>query len=129
MSGKKRFEAGHREILLRTVFAYAEAKRPMPQWVTTALRDISWRAMNGEIESWEDVFGKPWGRGQRRTALTRRRQLELYWRIRTLHEKEGASVNNELFERVGKDFGLSRSVASRFYYEVEHLKNGRRKDD
>src|SRR5262249_15284543 len=99
----------------------------MAQWVTNALRDNFDRARNGEIESWEDVFGKPWGRGQRRAALTRRRQVELWWQIRTLREKEGVAINNELFERVGKDFGLSRSVASRFYYEVE--KYGRRKDD
>jgi len=117
---RKDFEAGDKNALLWVIMICCQCNWRMPEWAREAFYDIYWRGLYAEFESWDDVFGKPWGGGQRR-AITRHKQKYIWARVRILHKKEGAPINNELFERVGKEFGVSRSVASRFYYELEQL--------
>ena len=92
------FEAGDKNALLWVVMTCAQSNWKMPEWAREALYDIYWRGASAEIESWDEVFGKPWRRGQRRTAQTWAKQPDIWLRVRKLH-KAGASINNELFER------------------------------
>jgi hypothetical protein len=58
-------------------------------------------------------------RGKR--IATERRNREIFWdlfsRVCDLH-KAGDSIGEELFEKVGKEFGVGKTVASEIYYET-----------
>jgi hypothetical protein len=116
---RERFEAGDKAALLWVIMICAQTNWRMPEWAREAFYEIYWTAASGEIESWDDLFGKPWGPGQQRAAVTNHKAPYIWRRVRLLHTKEDAPIDNELFERVGKEFGVSRSVASRLYYGLE----------
>ena len=116
---RERFEAGDTEALLWVIMICAQTNWRMPEWARDALYELYWSGAYGKIKSWDDIFGKPWGHGQRRAAITWHKQWDVRRRVKQLHEKEGAPIDNELFERVGKEFGLSRATASTLYYSVQ----------
>jgi hypothetical protein len=116
---REEFEAGDKDALLWVLMICSQCNYRMPEWAREEFYWLYWRGARGEFESWDDVFGKPWGPGQQRAAVTNHKGFDIWGRVRTLHTKEHAPIDNELFERVGKEFGVSRSVASRLYYEHE----------
>jgi len=116
---RKSFEKGDKAALLRTLWLCAAHRLPLPDWAGDAIGFACFAAWDGEIESWDDVFGKPWGDGQRRRVQTQSRSIDVWTRVRQLVGEEGAAITNDLFDRVGKEFGLSRSIVSRLYYGVD----------
>jgi hypothetical protein len=121
---RERFEAGDKGALLEVISICAESKWRIPPWASLAFSEICQRAWSGEVKSWDDVFGVPWGddKRQQRAIRTESKAPHVWVRIKKLRG-EGASITNELFDRVGAEFGLSRSVVSRLYYELEEVVN------
>jgi hypothetical protein len=115
---------GNKPALLSVLHFCAEECFPLPGWAADALTQIFVRASYAEINSWDDVFGKPWrGAKQRRRAQTESRSFRVWERIRSLAD-QGDSITNDLFDRVGIELGLSRATVSRLYYaEDKHQKN------
>jgi hypothetical protein len=117
---RKSFEKGDKAALLRILWLCAAHRLPLPDWAGDAIAAACFAAWDGEIESWDDVFGKPWGDGgQRRAVQTNSRGVEVWTRVRRLVDEEGAAITNDLFDRVGEEFGLSRPIISRLYYAVD----------
>jgi hypothetical protein len=117
----ERFKAGDKGALLWVIMICAQADWRMPEWVREAFNELYWSGAAGEFDSWDDVFGKPWGTGQKRSAITNNKGVSVWCRVQTLHD-EGAPIDNNLFERAGKEFGLSRSTVSQLYYSLEQLR-------
>jgi hypothetical protein len=112
------FERGDKHALLLVIYTCAECRWKIPQWATVAFVDMYMRGLYAEIESWDDVFGKPWGDGrQQRTARSEAATPYIFKRVMQLH-REGAPITNELFERVGEEFGISRPQVSKYYYAM-----------
>jgi len=74
-----------------------------------------------KVKSWDDVFGRPLEKGKR--LKTERRNMEIASpierRISDLH-KAGKAIDKSLFAEVGKEFGVSGTIASELYYELMH---------
>jgi hypothetical protein len=103
-----RFKAGDKQILLWAIDDYAQRGQPIPDWAARALNEVIYRAAQGELDSWDDAFGKIFASMQKRRAQTLARMLDVYYRVRELHA-EGHAIDNDLFECVGKELKLTAS--------------------
>ena len=77
----------------------------------------------GGARSWDDAFGSPHPKGRHRNAVRLEKlKYKVHSRVRDIHKKEGVSINNELFERVGKELGLGgKTTVSELYGKVERM--------
>jgi hypothetical protein len=117
---KADFDAGDGAALLRIVRFCSIYGWPLPGWAGQAFDSICARAEQGDVASWDDVFGKPFAGKQRRAVQTRSRRYEVWGKVRDIVEAESAPVTNELFERVGRELGIGgKSTVSDLYYEVD----------
>lgn len=114
------FEAGDGAALLEAVRVCAVNDLPLPAWAARAFVERVDRVFRFETGSWDDAFGRPYRKGIRLADARRRwRQREVvYERVRELVEREGSSIGDPLFERVGKEIGLAKSVVNELYYET-----------
>jgi hypothetical protein len=80
-----------------------------------------------EIKSWDEVFGRPLLKGKQLATEQRKLRLAgpIYQRVYERH-MAGEPVTKALFDEVGKEVGVSGTVAAEIYYE---LKNGFLTDD
>jgi hypothetical protein len=120
MVARSYFEDGEKDALLFAIVFAARNDVPLPRWAAEAYLVIWQRAREGEIKSWDEVFGKPWGKGSRRAAPLRawRRSLQVWRRIKQLSEA-GEPITDDLFARVGVELGMSRPVVNRTYYKMK----------
>ena len=126
LSAEERYKRGDKSVLMRELYRWVDNPRgSIPEWLRRALIHAIGRArINYEVDSWDEVFGRPVPKGKSRRALKRKRELE--WPVLDRVEKltkEGHRIDKQLFEIVGKEFGVSGTVASEIYY------NGRYFDD
>ncbi len=102
---------------------------PVPDWAANAFVDACSYVEMGGAASWDEVFGHPHPPKKHKRSL----QLEnlkhgVHKRVREIVEKEGAPIDDKLFERVGRETGLGGStVIKGLYYQVERTL--RRLDD
>jgi hypothetical protein len=107
-SFEDRFKAGDKQILLWAIDDYAQRGEPVPQWAARELNNIIYSAAEGKYASWNDAFGKIFAGIQQRRAQSLTHMLDVYNRVRELHAK-GHPIDNDLFERVGKELKLTAS--------------------
>jgi hypothetical protein len=115
---QRRYESGQREALLEAIERCIIEEWPAPAW----LKDALWNAFEDVKKSWDEVFGPPFPKGKHRHRHDRNERIgfKLKERIEFLHEKEGRSITQKLFKEVGKEFGVSGSVARNLYYEIKN---------
>ena len=115
-----RFNAGDNQILLWAIADCAQNKQPIPEWATDALTDLLYRAVQGDVASWDNVFGKIFRGVQKRRAQTLSRMLDVYYRVCELSTQ--APIDNALFKRVGKELNLtasSKTTVQELYLRVK----------
>jgi hypothetical protein len=114
---KRQFEAGNKSVLLNTIYLCLEMKRPLPEWARVAFLDAYEAAGRFEIRSWNEVFGQPVPKSTH--LKTERRKEQLRWTIilRVEDLKAEKAIDKNLFEQVGKELGISGTVASDIYYD------------
>ena len=120
---QQEYEAGDTLSLLSAVNQCAMHDLPMPEWVRRGYIDRYRRVVEYEVKSWDDAFGRPHPKGLHlENARHRRsRRCPVYVRVHEiLHLKPDTSIDRGLFERVGAEFGISKTVAEELYYEVKH---------
>ena len=78
--------------------------------------------MQRRFGSWDDVFGQPHPKG------THLEQLRLRWSVAfpiwiAVEEARscGEKVDDGLFKKVGKEFGVSKTVANQIYYAMKNF--------
>jgi uncharacterized protein (DUF433 family) len=122
---RKSYEDGDTTALLRMLEHCALFRRAMPEWASFEFDSIYRAALAGGIQSWDDVFGRPWHpkrpRAQRRAVSTEAQKWAVWKRVRDLHEGEGKPpIDNALFERVGRETGVGgKSTVAALYVRVE----------
>jgi hypothetical protein len=116
---QRRYESGQREALMDAIRCCILGEWPAPPWLRDAFREV----LDTPKKSWDEVFDSPIPKGAHRRRRYRNLKIgrQLKKRIEFLHEKEGRSINRELFEDVGKEFGVGGSVARDLYYEDKKL--------
>jgi hypothetical protein len=116
---RERYEGGDKAYLPYCLEYCIGNDRPIPPWLAAAFRQACHKVRMHEVKSWDDVFGRPLGKGKR--LATERRNMKtagpLFDVVQERHEA-GAAINKELFNEVGAEFGVSGTVASELYYEV-----------
>jgi hypothetical protein len=113
---KRQFEAGDKSVLLWAIWSCLESRRPMPEWLRIAFLDAYEAAERFEIRSWDEVFGRPVPKSMH--LKTEKRKEQLRWAIiaRVKALKAERPIDKGLFEQVGKELGISGTVASDIYY-------------
>jgi hypothetical protein len=116
-----------KRALMDMIVICAQLNRPLPPWVAQAVMDAHYRWRTGRLESWENVFGKPFRGKTQKGTFTKSRGLEVWIEVHRL-KKNGFSVGQELFEEAAKNLRISQkadesgwSTVRRLYYEQEHL--------
>jgi hypothetical protein len=118
---KELYEQGDKAQLLYWLAHCIRDHRPIPLWLEKAFLAACRAGTRFEIKSWDEVFGRPLKKGKR-LATERRKWVitePLWTRVVDLHA-EGKPLDKELFNTVGKEFGVSGTVASEIYYGVMH---------
>ena len=100
------YEAGNKNALWKMIVVCALSK------------STDGYVASGELNSWNELFGKPRLKS-RNVILARNRRLEVWERITDLHGR-GAPINDDLFDRVGKDLGIgARETVRKLYKAVK----------
>jgi hypothetical protein len=119
---RTRFEGGDRTVILRYIDLCLRDKGAgaIPDWVLNEFYASMDRLYRREIKSWDEVFGHPLPKGKQ--LATERRKLKLagliWGKVYDRHEA-GESITKALFNSVGKECGVSGTVAAEIYYELE----------
>jgi hypothetical protein len=99
-------EHGRREALLEAVYSCSTLETPIYPWLKLALVFACKRGRDGEVRSWDELFGKPtrYGTGER---LRRRFEQEalVIAEIERL-KAEGKPLNEEEFAEIGRRLGV-----------------------
>ena len=117
------YESGGHLRLLSAVNLCAMHDLPTPEWVRRGFVDCYRRVVEYEAKSWDDVFGRPHPKGLHLESARRResRRIPVYTRINEiLYLEPDTPIDRGLFERVGEEYGISKTVAEELYYEVKH---------
>lgn len=114
------FKAGDRFALFQAISECALHDLALPDWVATAFLEGYYSVINFRSGSWDDAFGRPYKKGlhvdQARTRRESRLKVFLCAR-QILSSEPNLPIDEDLFERVGRECGVSRSVASQLYYQ------------
>jgi hypothetical protein len=125
------FKDGHKTILLfylcELIAGRRRVARPrgvstviMPEWVAEAILSACEKVYGFEVESWDDVFGRPLKRGRRLNA--ERRNLKIKYRVHhrvSELNRAGRGLGKKLFDEVAKEFGINGTLVSELYYEAQ----------
>jgi hypothetical protein len=116
---RKRYESGDKSAVPLCLEYCMWSQQPIPPWLATAFGEACRKVHMREVKSWDDVFGRPLAKGKRLETERRDAKIArpLFLMIQD-RRKAGAAINKELFHKVGKEFGVSGTVASEIYYGV-----------
>ena len=127
---RRAFEAGDRSSLLAAIRVCARSGLPLPDWASTAYIRAFDEVRNAEALSWDEVFGRPYPKGIHRNAERKRGRLRrvIAHRVKAIRASEpGTPIDEALFERVGAEFHIGKTLASELYYEApQRLQSTRR---
>ena len=119
------FESGYADALIHALLLCAKNKIAMPDWVDWELHQAWYRFVNREAEDLGAAFRITWPKGKHKAAYLKKRRLKfgVYLRVKELHE-QGQTIQPDLFQRVGEEFGIGKRSATEYYYiakkELEH---------
>lgn len=97
-----------------------------PEWLVFAYTRRYDAVLNCAAGSWDDprAFGRPYPKGAHLAALRKARRLR--WAVSnavsdTRARDPAATIGRDLFERVGRDLGIGKTLAERYFYEAEAM--------
>lgn len=115
---EKRFAAGDRNALLGAIRICANHDLVMPEWLARAFIRSYDKVLRHDVGSWDDAFGRPLPKGKHLNAARKKRNkgFSAWIRVRQLHD-QGRAIDEQLFEDVGKELGLGKTLVSEYYYD------------
>jgi hypothetical protein len=119
---ERQLAAGDEGALLEAIAVCARHALVIPEWAACAFLEAWRRVIHFETDSWDVAFGRPHPRGMH-LARAQQRWLLRYqvWNrihdLRTSSDKIG--LGDELFDQVGEEFGIHKTLCSQLYYEGE----------
>jgi hypothetical protein len=117
------YEAGDKGALLLMIRHCFMQHWPVPDWAQQAFVDACSYVEMGGGTSWDEVFGCPHPpRKHKRSIQLENRKYGIHERVREIVKKEGAPIDDKLFERVGRESGFGgATVIKNAYYRVEKI--------
>jgi hypothetical protein len=114
------FQNGDNSAILEAIHICSSHSLLLPRWCQTAFESAYEKVRGFEFKSWDDVFGRPHPKNVKIGAKYDeiRKGLPLYARVIKIKRNDPAKAIDRLFfEAVGKEFGISGSLADRYYYK------------
>jgi len=109
------YEAGNKNALWKMIVVCAISKSPIPEWAASTLEGADDYVAWGELNSWNELFGKP--RLKSRSVL---RGWHLRHEVWASIVDSGVPINDDLFDRVGKELGIgARETVRKLYKAVK----------
>ncbi len=122
---------GDRKALLYAIHLCAMTEIVIPEWAAKAFmkayRQIAW----AEAKSWDDVFGKPFGKGAQLGKIRKKQELAVRIGMRArelLSGKNPPPIDPYFFELLAAEFGIKKTVCSELYYGLPEIFRNSRKD-
>ena len=112
------FESGEKHVLLGAVYFCLIEDLPLPIWAKDAFGAAYERGTDGEIGSWNEVFGKPWGKGRRKARSMETQGRDIWRAVRTLRGRDGANIESA-FAKVAATKHMTVPTVRRYYYDVD----------
>jgi hypothetical protein len=121
---QRQFSEGDKFALMQAIGVCANHGLVMPKWVARGYIKGYYAVLNCNTDSWDGAFGRPYRKGFHLGKARLRRELRFAVRnriseIRIAEPK--TPIDDGLFERVGKEFGIGKTLCNRLYYEAERL--------
>lgn len=93
-----------------------------PEWLAYAFNRRYDKVLNCHVRSWDEAFGKPYP-GKSISDLRRRRELRfaVLNAVNNIRCQPGRAIDESLFEEVGAEFGIKKTLCSELYYEAKAL--------
>ncbi|MBU1568803.1 MAG: hypothetical protein KJ630_24655 [Proteobacteria bacterium] len=123
---------GDKARILEALFICNMNQMSVPRWCCFAFIDAYREVWFKAKTSWDDVFGKPHKKGTHSNDIrkTRNDALKVYYRIQELNKNVGLPVDENMFDRVGRELGVgAKTKTATLYYgakgwidEINHMK-------
>jgi hypothetical protein len=94
----------------------------IPKWCREAFVDLYKKVNSLETKNWEDILGPMYPKGMHLHPLRRFSKFgwAVYKRVNMLASTEGKPIDGEMFERVGRDFGIGgKTLTEEIYYKAK----------
>ena len=116
---RARYEDGDKLRLPYALGYCIDNHHPIPPWLATAFAEARRKVFMDEVESWDDVFGRPLKKGEHLAKQRKDAEIgaSLFCRVEERHSA-GENKDNDLFYSVGKEFGVGTTHAKTLYYDV-----------
>lgn len=119
---RQRFVDGDQSALLKAMYRSLMVRKTfVPQWLSDAFVKAYEDVCSAKAGSWDDVFGRPHPKGTHLEQLRDRwsKALPIWQAVETARSR-GEKVDDGLFGEVGKQFGVSKTVANQIYYAMKN---------
>jgi hypothetical protein len=107
--------------LLACVAECARFGVALPDWLADRFVHAYESVLNCEVGSWDEAFGgRPYPKGKHLAALRKRREkMHAIWHAVEVARQinPGIPLGASLFEAVGKQLGIGKTLAESYYYE------------
>lgn len=121
---RERFERGDKVALLGAIRICANHDLPLPDWASRAFIRAYDRVLRLETGSWDDAFGRPYAKGKHLSAMRKKRMYGYPVRVAVAREHNaGHAIDESLFAKIGKEFGLGKTLTAELYYGKTKAKN------
>jgi len=116
------YENGDNAKLFSAIGYCGRNKIIMPEWLVQSFHDSWYEWIGYKVKTLDEAFGLEWPKRKSLAAARKKRnkRFEVYNRIKAFHE-EGETIDGELFEKVGHDLCLGKTLAAEYYYSVKNI--------
>lgn len=119
---ERQFKAGDGFSLLLAIRVCANHDLPLPDWAARAYIARFDKVLTCRVGSWDDAFRRPFRKGLHLGRARSRRGLRVAVlnRVREILASEPETpIDDGLFEHVGAEFDIGKTLANKLYYEAE----------
>jgi hypothetical protein len=118
-AAKNNYDKRDKTVVMHCLAFCFNFEVPIPTWLKLAFLKADNAAMTYKIKSWDEAFGPPLKKGKWLASEHRKHMIsgEIFNRLTDQSYEAGKPIDKKLFEAVGKEFGVSGTIASEIYYE------------
>lgn len=114
------YKTGNIHAIIEAVAVCSLFSLPIPFWCAKAFREGYTKVGYYEAQSWEDVFGRAHPKGTHLSAKKDeiKKMAAIYKRVSEIKAKNPETpIDESFFEVIGKEYGVCRSLANKYYYK------------
>jgi hypothetical protein len=120
---ERQYAAGDRFALLHAIRVCANHDLVIPLRAALAYIRCFDAVLTCRTDAWDDAFGRPYPPGMHIAKARQRRQLrfQIYNRVQAILRSERTPIDEALFERVGDEFDIGKTLCNKLYYQAKKL--------